>query len=38
MTLTLKSYVCGQWFQGTGEPTRLYNPTTEEVAAQTSTT
>ncbi len=37
MTTTLKSYVCGQWFTGTGAMAHLHNPTTEEVIAQTST-
>jgi oxepin-CoA hydrolase/3-oxo-5,6-dehydrosuberyl-CoA semialdehyde dehydrogenase len=37
MTKTLKSYVEGQWVAGTGEQKALYNPTTEEVIAQTST-
>ena len=37
MTTTLKSYVCGQWFTGTGTMAQLCNPTTEEVVAETST-
>jgi len=37
MTTTLKSYVCGQWFTGTGKMAQLHNPTTEEVVAETST-
>ena len=32
----LKSYVGGQWVAGTGTPRPLYNPTTEEVIAETS--
>ena len=37
MTTTLKSFVCGQWFTGTGTPAKLFNPVTEEVIAETST-
>lgn len=37
MTTTLKSFVCGQWYTGTGTPAKLYNPVTEEVVAETST-
>lgn len=31
---TLQSYVCGEWFTGTGDATKLINPTTEEAVAQ----
>ncbi len=34
---TLKSYVAGQWVAGKGKATQLFNPTTEEVVAETST-
>lgn len=34
---TLKSYVAGQWVAGKGKATQLFNPTTEEVIAETST-
>ncbi len=34
---TLKSFVCGKWVEGTGERSKLVNPTTEEVLAETST-
>jgi oxepin-CoA hydrolase/3-oxo-5,6-dehydrosuberyl-CoA semialdehyde dehydrogenase len=34
MTKLLKSYVCGEWVEGTGERARLVNPTTEEVLAE----
>lgn len=37
MSTTLKSYVCGKWFTGTGKMAQLHNPTTEEVVAETST-
>mgnify|MGYP003953091947 CR=1 FL=1 len=37
MTQRLKSYVEGQWVAGSGEQKALYNPTTEEVIAETST-
>ena len=33
----LKSYVGGKWVSGSGTPRPLYNPTTEEVIAETST-
>ena len=33
---TLQSYVRGEWVAGTGEPTKLVNPTTEQVVAQVS--
>jgi len=33
MTTTLQSYVAGSWHTGTGEPTALYNATTEEQMA-----
>jgi 3,4-dehydroadipyl-CoA semialdehyde dehydrogenase len=37
MTLIpLKSYLNGQWVEGTGNPVFLHNPTTGEVLAQTS--
>jgi oxepin-CoA hydrolase/3-oxo-5,6-dehydrosuberyl-CoA semialdehyde dehydrogenase len=35
--ITLKSYLCGQWQQGTGKPATLINPATEEPVAETST-
>jgi 3,4-dehydroadipyl-CoA semialdehyde dehydrogenase len=34
---TLKSYVAGQWVAGRGKAVTLYNPTTEEPVAETST-
>lgn len=34
---TLASYVAGTWVEGTGSPVTLYNPSTEEPVAQTST-
>ncbi|HIA00781.1 MAG TPA: aldehyde dehydrogenase family protein, partial [Myxococcales bacterium] len=37
MTQQLKSYVEGQWVSGSTEQKALYNPTTEEVIAETST-
>lgn len=33
----LKSYVAGRWAEGSGLRTRLFNPTTEEVVAETGT-
>ena len=33
---TLKSYVQGRWHAGTGRPATLFNPTTEEPIAETS--
>ena len=36
-TKRLKSYVGGEWFSGSGTPRSLFNPTTEEVIAETST-
>ena len=30
----VRSYVCGEWFEGTGTPMDLLNPATEEVVAQ----
>ncbi|MEM9489679.1 MAG: 3,4-dehydroadipyl-CoA semialdehyde dehydrogenase [Myxococcota bacterium] len=33
----LQSYVEGKWVAGTGSPRALYNPTTEEAVAETST-
>lgn len=33
----LQSYLCGSWQSGTGPLVDLYNPSTEEVIAQTST-
>jgi 3,4-dehydroadipyl-CoA semialdehyde dehydrogenase len=33
---TLQSYVRGEWVTGTGDATKLVNPTTEEVVAQVS--
>ncbi len=32
--ITLESYVCGRWHQGTGKPRPLHNPATGEVLAQ----
>ena len=37
MTLTLRSYLCGELVAGTGAARPLFNPTTEELIAQTST-
>ena len=37
MTRVLKSYVCGEWVEGTGEREKLVNPTTEEVLAEAGT-
>jgi oxepin-CoA hydrolase/3-oxo-5,6-dehydrosuberyl-CoA semialdehyde dehydrogenase len=37
MTTTLKSYLCGQWVTGSGTPSALVNPTTEETVAESST-
>lgn len=33
----LRSYICDQWVDGEGEPRDLFNPSTEEVVAQTTT-
>lgn len=33
----LRSFVCGQWVEGTGARVPLYNPTTEEVLAEAGT-
>ena len=33
--ITLRSFVCADWHTGVGTPTPLYNPTTEEVLAET---
>ena len=35
--ITLKSYLRGEWFAGTGKASTLYDPTTEQAIAQTST-
>ena len=35
--ITLKSFLSGQWHEGSGEPVILVNPSTEEPVAQTST-
>ncbi len=37
MTTTLKSYVCGAWFEGEAPARNLHNPTTGEVVAEAST-
>src|SRR2546423_796735 len=37
MTQILKSYVCGEWVEGTGELAKIVNPTTEAVLAETGT-
>ena len=37
MTTRLKSYVEGRWVDGGGEGKPLFNPTTEEVVAESST-
>lgn len=37
MSNVLKSYLSGQWQQGKGKPSQLFNPSTEEVVAETST-
>ena len=37
MVQTLQSYVGGEWVAGSGDPTQLFDPTTEEVIAHTST-
>ncbi len=37
MSTVLKSYLSGQWQEGSGKRTALYNPSTEEVVAETST-
>ena len=34
---TLQSYLAGEWIAGTGKPSTLVNPTTEEPVAQAST-
>ncbi len=36
MTRLLKSYVCGDWYEGTGRRNQLFNPTTEEVIGEAS--
>ncbi len=35
--IRLKSYLCGEWMDGEGEGSKLYNPSTGEVVATTST-
>lgn len=35
--ITLKSFVCGRWQEGSGEPSVLLDPSTEEPIARTST-
>ncbi|HWP35672.1 MAG TPA: 3,4-dehydroadipyl-CoA semialdehyde dehydrogenase [Thermodesulfobacteriota bacterium] len=35
--ITLRSYLCGSWCQGTGEAATLVNPATEEPLAEAST-
>jgi 3,4-dehydroadipyl-CoA semialdehyde dehydrogenase len=37
MLISLKSYISGHWQQGAGKMTALYNPSTEEAVAETST-
>ncbi|HLL55724.1 MAG TPA: 3,4-dehydroadipyl-CoA semialdehyde dehydrogenase [Myxococcaceae bacterium] len=37
MATTLESYLCGKWQGGQGKKAALYNPSTEEVVAETST-
>lgn len=37
MTRLLKSFVCGDWYEGTGNHSKLYNPTTEEVIGEAGT-
>ncbi len=37
MATSLKSYLAGAWQAGTGKPQALYNPSTEEQVAETST-
>lgn len=37
MATVLKSYLCGQWQQGQGKATTLFNPSTEEALAEAST-
>ncbi len=37
MVTELKSYLSGQWHPGSGKKNQLFNPSTEEVVAETST-
>ncbi len=37
MATILRSFVCGEWRAGAGQPTALVNPSTEELLAQTAT-
>lgn len=37
MIRKLKSFVSGEWVEGTGTPVTLYNPTTEKAIAETGT-